>query len=70
MANKELECPCCGGTLHFDSHSQDIVCPFCDSHFSVDDLKAYTDDLATDKKKIPHGMNQTFKPTPIKKWKA
>ena len=50
MANKELECPCCGGTLHFDSHSQDIVCPFCDSHFSVDDLKAYTDDLATDKK--------------------
>ena len=49
MANKELECPCCGGTLHFDSHSQDIVCPFCDSHFSLDDLKAYTDDLATDK---------------------
>ena len=49
MANKELECPCCGGTLHFDSHSQDIVCPFCDSHFSVNDLKAYTDDLASDK---------------------
>ena len=42
MANKELECPCCGGTLHFDSHTQDIVCPFCDSHFSLDDLKAYT----------------------------
>ena len=49
MANKELECPCCGGTLHFDSHSQDIVCPYCDSHFSVNDLKAYTDDLASDK---------------------
>ena len=49
MANKELECPCCGGTLHFDSHSQDIVCPFCDSHFSIDDLKAYTEDLASDK---------------------
>ena len=49
MANKELECPCCGGTLQFDSHSQDIVCPYCDSHFSVDDLKAYTDDLASDK---------------------
>ena len=41
MANKELECPCCGGTLQFDSHTQDIVCPYCDSHFSVDDLKAY-----------------------------
>ena len=49
MANKELECPCCGGTLQFDSHTQDIVCPYCDSHFSVDDLKAYTDDLASDK---------------------
>ncbi|MCR5308502.1 MAG: hypothetical protein K6E21_00095 [Bacilli bacterium] len=49
MANKELECPCCGGTLHFDSKTQDIVCPYCDSHFSVDDLKAYTDDLASDK---------------------
>ena len=49
MPNKELECPCCGGTLQFDSHSQDIVCPYCDSHFSVDDLKTYTDDLATDK---------------------
>ena len=49
MANKELECPCCGGTLHFDTHSQDIVCPFCDSHFSVNDLKEYSDDLASDK---------------------
>ena len=49
MANKELECPCCGGTLHYDTQSKDIVCPFCDSHFSLDDLKAYTDDLATDK---------------------
>ena len=49
MANKELKCPCCGGTLQFDSHSQDVVCPYCDSHFSVDDLKAYSDDLASDK---------------------
>ena len=49
MANKELECPCCGGTLSYDLHSKDIVCPFCDSHFSVDDLKEYTENLATDK---------------------
>ena len=49
MANKELECPCCGGTLHFDSHSQDIVCPYCDSHFALSDLQAYSDDLASDK---------------------
>ena len=49
MANKELECPCCGGTLQFDSKSQEIVCPYCDSHFSMDSLKEYTDDLASDK---------------------
>ena len=49
MPNKELECPCCGGTLQFDSKSQEIICPYCDSHFSVDSLKQYSDDLATDK---------------------
>ena len=49
MANKELKCPCCGGTLQFDSKSQNIVCPYCDSQFTADDLKQYTDDLATDK---------------------
>ena len=49
MANKELECPCCGGTLQFDSKSQNIICPYCDSQFSVDDLKQYSDDLASDK---------------------
>ena len=49
MANKELKCPCCGGSLQFDSKSQNIVCPYCDSQFSVDDLKKYSDDLASDK---------------------
>ena len=49
MANKELKCPCCGGTLQFDSASQHIVCPYCDSQFEVSDLKEYSDDLASDK---------------------
>ena len=49
MANLEFKCPCCGGTLQFDNKSQDIVCPYCDSHFSASDLKEYTDDLASDK---------------------
>lgn len=49
MANKELKCPCCGGTLQFNNQSQNIVCPYCDSQFSTDDLKQYTDDLANDK---------------------
>lgn len=49
MANLEFKCPCCGGTLQFDSKSQNIVCPYCDSQFAASDLKEYTDDLATDK---------------------
>ena len=49
MANKEFKCPCCGGTLQFDSKTQEVVCPYCDSHFAMSDLKEYTDDLASDK---------------------
>ena len=45
----QFKCPCCGGTLQFDNKSQDIVCPYCDSHFAASDLKDYTDDLASDK---------------------
>lgn len=48
MPNLELKCPCCGGTLQFDSQSQDVVCPYCDSHFATSDLKDYSDDLAND----------------------
>ena len=49
MANLEFKCPCCGGTLQFDSKSQNIICPYCDSQFAASDLKEYTDDLASDK---------------------
>lgn len=48
MANLEFKCLCCGGTVNFDNKSQNIVCPYCDSTFSVDDLKQYSDDLASD----------------------
>lgn len=50
MANLQLKCPCCGGTLQFDNNSQKVVCPYCDSQFAPDDLKAYTDDLAKEGK--------------------
>ena len=48
MANIDLKCPCCGGTLNFDNKSQNIVCPYCDSEFSAKDLETYNDDLASD----------------------
>ena len=46
MANLQLKCPCCGGTLQFDDKTQNTVCPYCDSQFTAADLKAYTDELA------------------------
>ena len=49
MANLQLKCPCCGGALEFDNKSQHVICPYCDSHFTTEDLKAYSDDLANDK---------------------
>ncbi len=46
MGNIQLKCPCCGGALHFDDKKQLTVCPYCDSEFTAEDLKAYTDELA------------------------
>ena len=46
MANVQLKCPCCGGALQFDDKKQLTVCPYCDSEFTAQDLKAYTDELA------------------------
>ena len=47
MANKQFKCPCCGGSLQFDDKSQNIVCPYCDSQFTPESLKDYTDELAS-----------------------
>ena len=47
MANLQLKCPCCGGALQFSDKTQTTVCPYCDSEFSAADLKAYTDELAS-----------------------
>ena len=45
MANLQLKCPCCGGALQFDDKKQLTVCPYCDSQFTAEDLKAYTQEL-------------------------
>lgn len=35
----QYKCPACGGRLEFDSESQKMKCPFCDSEFDVDEVK-------------------------------
>ena len=36
----EYKCPCCGGAIIFDSVSQQMKCPFCNTGFDVETLKA------------------------------
>ena len=49
----EYKCPCCGGAIAFDSASQKLKCPYCDTEFDVETLKAYDEDL---KKETPDDM--------------
>ena len=35
----EHKCPCCGGAVQFDSGTQKLKCPYCDTEFDVDALK-------------------------------
>ncbi|MBQ8508988.1 MAG: hypothetical protein IJ493_03680 [Clostridia bacterium] len=42
------KCPCCNGKIEFDSESQRMKCPFCDTEFDVETLKHYDEDLKTD----------------------
>ena len=36
----EYKCPSCGGAIEFDSSSQKMKCPYCDSEFDVEALKS------------------------------
>lgn len=50
----EYKCPSCGGAIKFDSQAQKMKCPFCDTEFEMETLKAYDDVLKEDK---PDKMN-------------
>ena len=41
MANlNEYKCPCCGGAIEFDPTLQKLKCPYCDTEFDIETLKA------------------------------
>ena len=46
----EYRCPACGASLQFDSGSQQVVCPYCDSSFSPQELIDYDSFLKEDAK--------------------
>lgn len=44
----EYLCPCCGGSVKFDSGIQKMKCPYCENVYEVETLEAYAEDLKQD----------------------
>lgn len=47
---QQYKCPCCGGQIEFDSASQNMKCPYCDTEYEVETLKSYDDVLNNEQK--------------------
>lgn len=45
----EYKCPCCGGSITFDSDSQQMKCPYCETEFDMETLKAFDEELKNEK---------------------
>ena len=44
-AIQEYKCPCCGGSIVFDSTIQKMKCPYCDTEFEMETLANYDNEL-------------------------
>ena len=45
----EYKCPSCGGATAFNSELQKVKCPYCDTEFEMESLKALDEGLAAEK---------------------
>lgn len=60
---REYKCPACGGAIEFDSKSQKMKCPYCDTEFELETLKeldaqmereaGQQDDICQDGRQMP-----------------
>ena len=41
----EYKCPCCGGGIEFNTQSQNLKCPYCDTEFEPEILRSYDEAL-------------------------
>ena len=53
---QENKCPSCGGVLNFDSGLQKLKCPYCDSEFDVEALRA-RDEVLNQTLETPSAMD-------------
>ena len=62
-ALQEYKCPCCGGSIEWNSSVQQLKCPFCDTSFDLETLEGYDQDLRED------GQDDlTWNPEPGDNW--
>ena len=54
----EYKCPACGGALEFDSASQRMKCPYCDSEYDISVFETQHADTAANK---CSGANEQWK---------
>lgn len=47
MSVLEYKCPNCGGKLEFDSSTQNMTCPYCDSVIDIEAVKSYEEKVNT-----------------------
>ena len=47
----QYKCPCCGGAVEFNSTAQKMKCPYCDTEFDLDTLKAYEEQLSEEEER-------------------
>lgn len=45
----EYKCPCCGGAVEFDSESQKLKCPYCDTEFDIEALNTFEEENRQEK---------------------
>ena len=41
----EYKCPCCGGSIEFDTDTQNLKCPYCDTEFDVEAMRSHDEAL-------------------------
>jgi len=52
MEIKEYKCPNCSGAVKFDSSSQKMKCPYCDTEFEIEALAEYQKEIAGPEKDL------------------
>ena len=62
-ALQQYKCPCCGGSIEWNTTSQNLKCPFCDTEFDIDTLQGYQEDLSLDSVD-----DMTWNPEPGDEW--